>query len=155
MYQLTTSESCSLTVVERDTKERGRALEHILSQYTELVKPAFEEFTLPVRPCTPQCSSVHVTSSWKKGQLLPQSRSCCALHACVWFSFVICRQRSMQMSLFPEGWRTEVCVCVVVVVCTGVHANMHTCECVCASVCACMCACVSDSMCLYVPTRAK
>ena len=34
--------------VVRDSKERGRKLENILHQYTELVKPAFEEFTLPV-----------------------------------------------------------------------------------------------------------
>ena len=37
-----------LPPVIRDSKERGRKLETILHQYTELVKPAFEEFTLPV-----------------------------------------------------------------------------------------------------------
>ncbi|KAL5484616.1 hypothetical protein EMCRGX_G021145 [Ephydatia muelleri] len=35
--------------VVRDSKERGRKLENILHQYTELVKPAFEEFTLPTK----------------------------------------------------------------------------------------------------------
>ncbi|MPC36324.1 Uridine-cytidine kinase 2-A [Portunus trituberculatus] len=34
--------------VMRDTRERGRALEMVLHQYTNLVKPAFEEFCLPV-----------------------------------------------------------------------------------------------------------
>lgn len=33
--------------VLRDTKERGRDLDQILTQYTTLVKPAFEEFCLP------------------------------------------------------------------------------------------------------------
>lgn len=45
--------------VLRDTQERGRRLEQVLDQYTNFVKPAFEEFTLPVsrpaqslaRPC--------------------------------------------------------------------------------------------------------
>lgn len=32
----------------RDTNERGRQLEQVLTQYTKLVKPAFEEFCLPV-----------------------------------------------------------------------------------------------------------
>ena len=34
--------------VVRDIKERGRKLDQVLEQYTNLVKPAFEEFTLPV-----------------------------------------------------------------------------------------------------------
>jgi uridine kinase len=34
--------------VEKDIKERGRTLNYVLKQYTDLVKPAFEEFTLPV-----------------------------------------------------------------------------------------------------------
>ena len=38
----------SVAAVERDTKERGRDLNLVLLQYTERVKPAFEEFTLPV-----------------------------------------------------------------------------------------------------------
>ena len=33
----------------RDIEERGRDLEQVLKQYINLVKPAFEEFTLPVR----------------------------------------------------------------------------------------------------------
>ena len=33
----------------RDIEERGRDLEQVLKQYIHLVKPAFEEFTLPVR----------------------------------------------------------------------------------------------------------
>ena len=35
-------------LVEKDTRERGRSLDYVLKQYTDLVKPAFEEFTLPV-----------------------------------------------------------------------------------------------------------
>ena len=34
--------------VVRDIEERGRSLEQVLEQYTTYVKPAFEEFTLPV-----------------------------------------------------------------------------------------------------------
>ena len=34
--------------VRRDTRERGRDLDMVLEQYTNLVKPAFEEFCLPV-----------------------------------------------------------------------------------------------------------
>ncbi|XP_068237850.1 uridine-cytidine kinase 2-B isoform X2 [Palaemon carinicauda] len=35
--------------VMRDTRERARNLEHVLNQYTNLVKPAFEEFCLPTK----------------------------------------------------------------------------------------------------------
>jgi hypothetical protein len=34
--------------VLKDTQEHGRDLDTVLSTYTELVKPAFEEFCLPV-----------------------------------------------------------------------------------------------------------
>lgn len=34
----------------RDTTERGRDLEQILTQYMTFVKPAFEEFCSPVCP---------------------------------------------------------------------------------------------------------
>eukprot|EP00091_Calanus_sinicus_P025664 TRINITY_DN9922_c0_g1_i2.p1 TRINITY_DN9922_c0_g1~~TRINITY_DN9922_c0_g1_i2.p1 ORF type:complete len:191 (-),score=45.23 TRINITY_DN9922_c0_g1_i2:311-883(-) len=37
--------------VLRDIEERGRDLEHVLHQYTTLVKPAFEEFAFPPRIC--------------------------------------------------------------------------------------------------------
>ena len=37
--------------VLRDIEDRGRDLEHVLLQYTTLVKPAFEEFCLPVSCC--------------------------------------------------------------------------------------------------------
>ena len=40
---------CSfVTLVLRDVNERGRDLDQILYQYTTFVKPAFEEFCLPV-----------------------------------------------------------------------------------------------------------
>jgi len=35
--------------VLRDIEDRGRDLEHVLHQYTTLVKPAFEEFCLPTK----------------------------------------------------------------------------------------------------------
>lgn len=35
--------------VLRDISERGRELEQVLHQYITFVKPAFEEFCLPVR----------------------------------------------------------------------------------------------------------
>lgn len=38
----------SMFTVLRDIQDRGRDLEQILHQYTSLVKPAFEEFCLPV-----------------------------------------------------------------------------------------------------------
>ena len=38
-----------LFAVVRDINERGRKLDQVLEQYANLVKPAFEEFTLPVR----------------------------------------------------------------------------------------------------------
>ena len=37
-----------VSAVLRDIRERGRDLEQVLTQYTILVKPAFEEFCLPV-----------------------------------------------------------------------------------------------------------
>ena len=37
--------------VLRDITERGRDLEQVLSQYITFVKPAFEEFCLPVSNC--------------------------------------------------------------------------------------------------------
>jgi len=37
-----------VVLVERDMKERERPLEQILHQYITYVKPAFEEFCLPV-----------------------------------------------------------------------------------------------------------
>ena len=39
---------CDLSIVLKDIEERGRELDQILSQYVQLVKPAFEEFCLPV-----------------------------------------------------------------------------------------------------------
>ena len=35
-------------IVLRDTQEMGRDLDQVLNQYINFVKPAFEEFTLPV-----------------------------------------------------------------------------------------------------------
>ena len=38
----------NIILVLRDIEDRGRDLEQVLHQYTTLVKPAFEEFCLPV-----------------------------------------------------------------------------------------------------------
>lgn len=38
-----------MLLVLRDVQERGRDLEFVLSQYTNFVKPAFEEFCLPTK----------------------------------------------------------------------------------------------------------
>ena len=35
--------------VLKDVEERGRDIEQVLTQYTELVKPAFEQFCLPTK----------------------------------------------------------------------------------------------------------
>jgi len=40
-----------MVTVLRDIQERGRELEQVLTQYTQFVKPAFEEFCLPVSIC--------------------------------------------------------------------------------------------------------
>ena len=47
--------------VMRDTEEYGRDLEKILHQYTNYVKPAFEEFCLPV--CIPNIILGHANHS--------------------------------------------------------------------------------------------
>ena len=43
----------------RDIEDRGRDLEQVLHQYTTLVKPAFEEFCLPVSFQTSQRYSAY------------------------------------------------------------------------------------------------
>ena len=37
-----------ICTVLRDTQERGRDLEQVLATYANFIKPAFEEFCLPV-----------------------------------------------------------------------------------------------------------
>ena len=50
---------CVLGVpVLRDIGERGRELEQVLTQYITFVKPAFEEFCLPVSHSTLHLSSL-------------------------------------------------------------------------------------------------
>lgn len=58
--------------VLRDISERGRDLEQILSQYITFVKPAFEEFCLPVSTG----SSTHRKASFL-GQLIRQEHFMC------------------------------------------------------------------------------
>ena len=44
--------NCMLWIpVLRDTQERGRDLDKVLATYENFVKPAFEEFCLPVCGC--------------------------------------------------------------------------------------------------------
>ena len=78
-----------LVPVIRDINERGRELDKILDQYTNLVKPAFEEFTLPVYKPT----SIH------------------AVHDCMSLCHSpihIYRLRSMLTLSFQEAQRTKV-----------------------------------------------
>lgn len=63
---------CLLPSVLRDISERGRDLEQILSQYITFVKPAFEEFCLPVSTG----SSTHRKASFP-GQLVRQEHFMC------------------------------------------------------------------------------
>lgn len=52
---------CSFWVtVLRDISERGRELEQVLAQYITFVKPAFEEFCLPVSPVKKQHNTIFV-----------------------------------------------------------------------------------------------
>lgn len=48
---------CVISVL-RDISERGRELEQVLNQYITFVKPAFEEFCLPVRIFYKLCHSL-------------------------------------------------------------------------------------------------
>lgn len=50
-----------LSVVVRDMGERMRSLDAVLSQYVNFVKPAFEEFCLPVRGALLSL----ITSDWR------------------------------------------------------------------------------------------
>jgi len=70
-----------MVTVLRDIQERGRELEQVLTQYTQFVKPAFEEFCLPV------------------------SKS---FHMILIVTMVTCRLRNMLMLLFPEGQKIMV-----------------------------------------------
>lgn len=50
-----------LSLVLRDIQERGRNLEHVLSQYMNVVKPSFEDFILPVCVgCVCVCDCVYL-----------------------------------------------------------------------------------------------
>ena len=72
----------SVAAVERDTKERGRDLDLVLLQYTERVKPAFEEFTLPVSSACSRTVFMRTCAPCRQlgeGLFLERSESCCAL----------------------------------------------------------------------------
>ena len=45
------TEFCTLYLVVRDVEQLGRPLEKVITHYLEIVKPSFEQFTLPVRTC--------------------------------------------------------------------------------------------------------
>ena len=40
---------CLSRRIERDTRDRGRSLESVVSQYTETVRPMNEQYILPTR----------------------------------------------------------------------------------------------------------
>lgn len=50
----------SMISVPRDINERGRDLEQVLNQYMNYVKPAFEEFCLPVGLLTHYSSITYI-----------------------------------------------------------------------------------------------
>lgn len=82
-------------VVLRDMT-RGRDLEQILSQYTTFVKPAFEEFCLPV--------SMMIISEYVPVFL------CLSPYFMQTLSKISSRLRNMQMSSFPEELTTWVMI---------------------------------------------
>lgn len=67
---------CTFPSVLRDISERGRDLEQILSQYITFVKPAFEEFCLPVSRAVPPLGGL------EQQHLVPRSASCALLPLC-------------------------------------------------------------------------
>ena len=58
---------CIIFSVLRDITERGRTLESVLSQYTNFVKPAFEEFCLPVSIFPVFPTVLHAAPQYPKG----------------------------------------------------------------------------------------
>lgn len=92
---------CSPLVL-RDINERGRDLESILAQYITFVKPAFEEFCLPVSALLNAFSSTQFTrmSPWIID----------LLSNLLLFLWMLFRQRSMQMSSYQEEQKTLVSV---------------------------------------------
>lgn len=62
--------------VLRDISERGRDLEQILSQYITFVKPAFEEFCLPVSRALPPLGGLG------QQHLVPRAAPCALLPLC-------------------------------------------------------------------------
>lgn len=81
-----------ITAVLRDV-QRGRDLEQILTQYTTFVKPAFEEFCLPVPPSTCPGTSFPPLS---EGPLVP------ILRAESWTDAVCCIRGEVSLS-FPQS----------------------------------------------------
>lgn len=93
--------------VLRDISERGRDLESILAQYITFVKPAFEEFCLPVSVFnllflpTRHCR-------WCSEPRLCVRPPRILLHS---IPYVLSRQRSTQMWSYHEGPTTLVSIC--------------------------------------------
>lgn len=95
--------------VLRDISERGRELEQVLAQYITFVKPAFEEFCLPV-------SEVRKLICWYCQFKLctdilgfkVRVSSCETITKCADLIYVSSRQRSMQMWLFHAEQTTLV-----------------------------------------------
>lgn len=59
--------------VLRDISERGRDLEQILSQYITFVKPAFEEFCLPVSKGSDTRNASYPAQLLRQEHVVPQS----------------------------------------------------------------------------------
>ena len=83
---------CPIFVVLRDIEERGRDLENVLFQYTNLVKPAFEEFCMPV--------SIPLILTWHLSMfILRIFKHAFQLN---YFLIIICRLRNTLTLLYPE-----------------------------------------------------
>ena len=83
---------CPIFIVLRDIEERGRDLENVLFQYTNLVKPAFEEFCMPV--------SIPLILTWHLNVfILRIFKYAFQLN---YFPIIICRLRNTLTLLYPE-----------------------------------------------------
>ena len=91
---------CPIFIVLRDIEERGRDLENVLFQYTNLVKPAFEEFCMPV--------SIPLILTWHLNMfILRIFKYAFQLNN---FLIIICRLRNTLTLLYLEELITRVTI---------------------------------------------
>ena len=113
LFDFTANAACyvccklSLTFVQflvlRDIEERGRDLENVLFQYTNLVKPAFEEFCMPV--------SIPLILTWHLNMfILGIFKYAFQLN---YFLIIICRLRNTLTLLYPEELITRVTIFIL------------------------------------------